>query len=237
MSAQPYLLALSVFACTSATSTEGDAPQGPALEHDGPAISLPAPQTDGATSLEAALAQRRSVRAFRDDPLSLEHISQLLWATQGITENARGLRTAPSAGALYPLEVDLVVVGTEGLDDGVYRYLPRSHELQPRLRGDARPAVHASSLQQDAILRAPALVVLWGVSSRTAARYGRRAPRYVQMEAGHAAQNTLLQATTLGLGGVPVGAFDDRAIQKALAVEPEESPQYVLPIGHLPSAD
>lgn len=141
---------------------------------------MPPPQLQGTLSLEEALAKRRSVRQFRSDPLSAEQLGQLLWATQGITHPS-GLRTAPSAGALYPLEVYVV------LAQGVYHYEPHGHTLVRWQAGDLRPALHAVALRQDAVLQAPAVFVLTAVYERTEAKYGKqRSPRYVHMEGGRA---------------------------------------------------
>jgi len=187
-------------------------------------IALPPPQTRGGMSLTEALAQRRSVRSYTAQPLTWEEISQLLWAAQGITDR-RGFRTAPSAGALYPLEVYLVLPG------GWYHYRPADHRLEVRGQGDLRRDLWMAGLSQEALLQAPAVLVIAGVVSRTAARYGDRAERYVFLEAGHAAQNLLLQATALGLGAVPIGAFDDEEVRRVLGLSPDETPLYLIPVG------
>lgn len=189
------------------------------------AIKLPRPSLDGQRSLEATLAARRSVRDFATEPLTDAEVSQLLWAAQGITEPA-GLRTAPSAGALYPLE--LYVATPKGL----YHYGPREHELQRHDSADLRQSLHQAALSQDPIAEAPAVFVITAVQARAASKYGNRATRYVHMEVGHAAQNLLLEAVALGLAGVPIGAFDDRQVSKVLNLPSGESPLYLIPIGH-----
>lgn len=190
-----------------------------------PTIPLPPPRLQGTISLEETLAKRRSVRQFRPDSISIEQLSQLCWATQGITHPA-GLRTAPSAGALYPLEVYVL------LPQGVYHYDPQAHTLIRWQEGDLRPALHAVALRQDAILQAPAVFVITAVYERTQAKYGKqRSPRYVQIEVGHAAQNFLLQAVALGLGSVPIGAFYDEGVQEALNLPADHQPLYLLPVG------
>ncbi len=192
----------------------------------GQVITLPPPQLESSVSLEEALAKRRSVREFRPQPLSPQQLSQLLWATQGITHPS-GLRTAPSAGALYPLEVYVV------LPEGFYHYDPPSHTLSLWLEGDLRPMVHANALRQDAIQQAPVVFVIAAVFERTEAKYGKqRTPRYVYMEVGHAAQNLLLQATALGLGSVPIGAFYDEGLQEALHLPAQHRPLYLIPVGY-----
>jgi len=188
-------------------------------------VSLPAPDTEGSLSLEAAMSRRHSVRAFMDTPLALEEIGQLLWAAQGITRDWGG-RTAPSAGALYPLELYIVT------QDHVASYRPDQHAMEIILDGDRRQAVWAAGLQQDPLAQAPLIVVITGVYERTRAKYGERAERYVHLEAGHAAQNLLLEAVALGLGAVPIGAFYDDGIAKALELPAEASPLYLIPVGH-----
>jgi SagB-type dehydrogenase family enzyme len=189
-------------------------------------IQLPTPRSKGTLTLEEALSERRSVRAFNEIPLTLEELGQLLWAAQGITDPA-GYRTAPSAGALYPLEVYVIT------REGAYHYDPPGHRLDMHQPGDLRPALHAAALRQDAVLDAPAVFVIATVYERTEKKYGQeRTPRYVHLEAGHAAQNLLLQATALDLGAVPVGAFSDGGVKKALSLPDDQQPLYLIPVGH-----
>jgi SagB-type dehydrogenase family enzyme len=192
--------------------------------HDTIAVALPAPSTHGRVSLEEALASRRSIREVDPRPLNSAQLSQLLWATQGITD-AAGLRAAPSAGALYPLEVYVAAA------DGLLRYEPRGHRLLRVDARDLRGALARAALGQECVARAPAVFVIAAVTARTERKYGTRAGRYVDMEAGHAAQNLLLQATALGLGGVPVGAFDDEGVRSALGLPREQRPLYLVPVG------
>jgi SagB-type dehydrogenase family enzyme len=192
-------------------------------------IPLPAPETGGGVPLHEVLEARRSVRSFGDRPLTLQQVSQLLWACQGITSE-RGFRTAPSAGALYPLELYLVATSVEGLESGPYHYRPRGHQLVRLEEQVARRELASAALGQSPVAAAPVSFVLGGVVDRTAAKYGSRAQRYVRIEAGHAAQNLLLQAVSLGLGGVPTGAFHDEQVRQLLGMEAE--PLYVLPVGH-----
>lgn len=198
-----------------------------------PAIDLPEPRRTGAVSVEQALQWRRSIRRYAPDPLTLQEISQLVWAAQGVTAPARGFRTTPSAGATFPLEIDLLVTGVEGLEDGVYRYRVRDHALERRISEDLRRDLHAAAHRQSVILDAPALMVISGVESRTARRYGRRAERYMFMEAGHAAQNVYLQGTALGIGTVVVGAFRDERVADVLRLAPDEQPLYLMPLGRM----
>ncbi len=192
----------------------------------GVTISLPPPRLQGAVSLEEALARRRSLRSFSDQRLTLAELGQLLWAAQGITSPA-GLRAAPSAGALYPLEIYAVT------PEGVYHYRPQGHQAILHLAGDVRSALAAAALSQAAVAQAAAVIVIAAVYARTAQKYGAtRTPRYVALEAGHVGQNVLLQAVALGLGGVPVGAFYDDQVQAVLKLPADQEPLYLIPIGH-----
>ena len=193
-------------------------------------IPLPAPLHDGVTSVERALLQRRSVRDYEDASLSLAELGQLLWAAQGITQGS-GLRTTPSAGALYPLEVYAVVGAVDGLAAGVYHYSPQEHGLTLVASGDRRAELRQAALGQAAVQDAPAVIVLAGVYERTAAKYGARAQRYVHMEVGAAAQNVALQAVPLGLGAVYIGAFGDDRISEVLRLRSDEKPLTLLPVG------
>jgi SagB-type dehydrogenase family enzyme len=187
-------------------------------------IALPAPSKKGTMSLEETLVRRRSVRSFQDQALTRAQIGQLLWAAQGIT-SARGFRTAPSAGALYPLEVYIATA------NGVFRYEPGQHRLRRTRAQDVRSEIHAAALRQRAVGDAPALFVITAIYARTARKYGGRAERYVRIEAGHAAQNLLLQAVALGLGAVPIGAFDDDDVRACLGAPEDHAPLYIIPVG------
>lgn len=193
-------------------------------------IKLPLPSFDSRNSLEAALQHRRSVREFDSHPLALAEISQLLWAAQGFTD-PEGRRTAPSAGALYPLEL-YVVAGKQGeIPAGIYRYNPQGHELLWHAPEDRRAKLASAALSQDFITDAPVTIVLTAVYERTALKYKKRAERYVHLEVGHAAQNLHLQAVALGLGTVVVGAFDDAEVKRVLSLPVNEDPLCLMPLG------
>gem|GEM_PF-386419 len=192
----------------------------------GETIHLPQANVTGSMSLEQSIGARRSIRTFAAKPLSIEQIGQLLWAAQGITDTRNGLRAAPSAGALYPLELYIV------LPDGIYRYFPERHELKRTVEGDRRFELQKAALDQDAVGTAPAVFVFSAVFQKTANRYGARASLYVPIEVGHAAQNLLLQATAQGLAGVPVGAFNERRVAEVLRLAKNERPLYLLPLGY-----
>ncbi len=190
------------------------------------AISLPPPRTEDNLSVTEALARRRSQRSFADASLSQTQIGQLCWAAQGITDAQEGKRTAPSAGALYPLTV-LVMDQT-----GVYCYEPQTHALRPVVAGDLRGALQAAALDQPCVGAAPLCLVITMDVARTASRYGSRAERSCCLESGHVAQNVLLEATALGLAGVPVGAFDDHKVATLLHLSSNLRPVYLLPLGY-----
>jgi len=197
-------------------------------------VELPAPRTAGPVSVEETLAARRSRRSFGPGPLARWELGQLLWAAQGVTDPGRGFRAAPSAGARYPLELFVVVgeSGVEGLEAGIYRYEPERHALSMGARGDVRTPLQAAALDQESVGGAPVDVLVMGVDERTTARYGERgARRYVPMEAGHAGENLSLQAESLGLATVSIGAFDDDRVRELVGAPATYRSLYVFPVG------
>ncbi len=226
MAAPTAIFLAAVCGMAWAAVTDGDVGGHSSGGETGGTIRLPRPRTDGVMSLAEALQRRRSVREFSGKPLSLEQVSQLCWAAQGVTDEPQGYRTAPSAGALFPVHVYVVD------PKGVYRYEPAGHVLRPALTGDVRGKLRAATLDQPCVGEAPLCLVLTIDVARTATKYGRRAERYCLLEAGHIAQNVLLQATALGLAGVPVGAFEDRRVASVLALPDRFRPVYLLPVGH-----
>jgi len=191
---------------------------------------LPEPRLESGISIEAALRSRRSIREFRPEPLTRTEISQMLWAAQGTT-NATGYRTAPSAGALYPLEIYLLAGEVEALGAGIYRYDAARNKLHPIVEGDRRKEMSAAAFGQSWIAQAPAILVIAANYRRTAQKYGARAERYVHIEAGHAAQNVYLEAVPLGLGTADIGAFDDERVKKVACLPASEEPVLLLPVG------
>lgn len=206
----------------------------PANNEDG-IIKLPAPKLDGDVSVERALHERRSIREYADDPMTLKEISQICWAAQGITDKARSLKSAPSAGALYPLEVYVVTGSITELSQGVYRYLPEEHGLVRITDGDIRNELSVAGLSQSSILKAPVSLVFSAFYKKTTQKYGERGIRYVHIEAGHASQNVYLQAVSLGLGTVAIGAFNESEVRELLEMSADEQPLYIMPIGKLAS--
>lgn len=193
-------------------------------------IDLPIPKQDSKFSLERALRERRSVRSFRHDPITLEQLSQLLWAAQGIT-NSRGYRTVPSAGGLYPLEIYVMAGDVKGLPVGMFKYQPDGHRLRMIESDDRRKQMEAAALGQTWVRKNAALIVFSTDDSRATRKYGKRGVRYVHIEVGHAAQNILLQAQALGIGVTAVGAFNDKLAGKILELSGNEQVLYLMPIG------
>jgi len=201
----------------------------PAVENNA-GITLPEPRYDSDVSLDEALLKRRSVRDYSDEALTLQEVSQLLWAAQGITDPS-GKRTAPSAGALYPLEVYVVVGDIEGIVKGVYKYKPQEHELIKILNGDQRKALAKAALDQQSVAQGAIDIVVTAIYERTTGKYSDRGIRYVHMEAGHAAQNVYLQAVALNLGTVSIGAFYDDQVKEVLNLPDDREPLYIMPVG------
>jgi SagB-type dehydrogenase family enzyme len=181
--------------------------------------------------LEETLRTRRTIRTFSSRTLSLDHVTRLLWSAQGIT-SPDGYRAAPSAGALYPLELHLAAGDVERLAPGIYRYDPAANHLREETRGDGRADIAEAALGQHWIAEAPAIVVIAAVYARTNRKYGHRGVRYVHMEVGHAGENLLLQAVALGLAAAVVGAFDDERLRHCLGLPEGEHPLSILPVGH-----
>jgi SagB-type dehydrogenase family enzyme len=203
-----------------------------------PAYVLPRYQAEGENSIsvEKALASRRSHRNFQKRELSLEHLSQILWAAYGMTKpisDRSGLRTAPSAGALYPLEIYAVVGNVAGVEAGVYKYVPLEHKIVRTVKNDVREELSAAALGQGALKNAPLTVVYSAVFDRVTGRYGARGrERYVFIEVGHSAQNVYLQAEALRLGTCAIGAFTDKGVKELLQLPEEEAPLYLMPVGY-----
>ena len=221
-------------ACTSPAPTQF--PTTPPTPTPAPAlvttVKLPEPRLKSEVSLEETLLKRRSIREYANLSLTLEDVSQLLWAAQGITTEWGG-RTAPSAGALYPLEVYLAVGNVENLASGVYKYKPEKHELVKVGDNDVRGELAKAALGQSWVREGAIDIVIAAVYERTTKKYGDRGVRYTHMEAGHAVQNIYLQAAALDLGMVTIGAFYDEQVKDILDMPKNEAPLYVIPVGKL----
>lgn len=195
-------------------------------------IKLPEPKLTGNTPVEEAMLKRSSVRDFLKKPLSPDDVSQLLWSAQGITDKQKGRRTAPSAGALYPLEIYITAGNITGLEQGIYKYKPLANELIKIAEGDFRPELSKYSAQPSAIQTAPVTLVFSAVYNRTSVKYSSRAERYVHIETGHASQNVCLQVISLGLSTVTIGAFQDEQVKKTMQMQGNEEPLYIMPVGY-----
>ncbi len=189
-------------------------------------INLPSSMKKGNLVLEDCLRKRESIRNFSSQPLNREDLAQLLWAAQGITRNWGG-RTTPSAGALYPLEIYVA------MKEGVFHYFPEAHNLSRMNMKDVRKYLSEAALGQDCIREAPAVFVIAAVYKKTFQKYGDRARRYINMEAGHAGQNILLQAVSLDLAAVPIGAFEDEEVKRVLNLPINHDPLYLIPVGKM----
>jgi SagB-type dehydrogenase family enzyme len=183
-------------------------------------------------TLAESLRTRRSQREYIQDAIKLEELSQLLWSGQGIT-GISGERTAPSAGALYPLELYVAVGNVADLAKGVYKYEPKRHDLMPLLDSDIRSELYRAALRQQCVLNGAVVIVIAAVYKRTTRTYGERGIRYVHMDIAHAAQNILLQVVALKLGSVVVGAFDDDKVKQILKMKHNEDPLYIIPVGRM----
>ncbi|MCX8123341.1 MAG: SagB/ThcOx family dehydrogenase [Spirochaetes bacterium] len=192
-------------------------------------ITLPQPLFDDNMSVGLALKKRRSVRNFATTAISLYQLSQILWAANGLSSGY--YRTAPSAGATYPLSCYAVIGQVETIEKGLYRYVVKNHRLQRLLPYDLRSALCRAALHQKFIEMAPVSIVVTAVYERTTGHYGQRGIRYVHMEAGHVGQNISLQAVALGLGTVMVGAFQDEVVKEVLSLDKYEEPLYIIPVG------
>jgi SagB-type dehydrogenase family enzyme len=198
-------------------------------------IKLPKPEYQG-IPVEEAIKKRRSVRSYSKKALTLPQLSQLLFAAQGITGSVYDyeLRAAPSAGALYPIEVYLVVNNVEELSRGIYHYNVQKHVLELLKEGDFRKEITNAGLWQDMLGEANVTFVISAVFERTQRKYGDRSLRYIHIEAGHISQNISLQAVSLGLGSVCVGAFYDEQVNRLIGLEGnKESAIYFQAVGTL----
>jgi SagB-type dehydrogenase family enzyme len=192
-------------------------------------VVLPSPSKDGSVSVEKALSKRNSVRSYDSGPLTLAEISQLVWAAQGIKDQKDGGRTAPSAGALYPLEVYVFASNVIDLSPGIYKYNSQNHELLQLIAEDKKSDLF-TAVNQTSVNKAPVSIVITG-NYQVLAKYSEKAEQFVHQESGHTAQNICLQAVSLQLGTVTIGSFDEDAVKKVLPMPFEEHALYVMPVG------
>jgi len=202
----------------------------------GDKVELPSPKLRGEMSVEEAISRRRSRRKYSGEPIKVEELSNLLWAAQGITDPVNKFRAAPSAGATYPLEVYVALGkgGVEELGEGVYHYDPFEHVLEKLIEGDLSEELCSAAVDQPCVREAPINIILTSIYERTKERYGERGTRYVHIEAGHVGENIYLQAESLSLGTVVIGAFHDEWIQRLLNLPENQKPLYIIPVGRPP---
>ncbi len=193
-------------------------------------VQLPTPNFDGKISVEKAIKQRRSIRSYKQEPLTLAQVGQILWAAQGIT-NDNGFRATPSAGAIYPLEIYLIAGKMTDLVSGVYKYLSKDHVIIKISNGDKRSELSDAALSQEWIKEAPISIVVCGIYERTSKKYGENASKFVHMEVGCVAQNIYLQTTAMGLGTTFVGAIEKEKIVSVLHLDENEHALCILPVG------
>ena len=199
---------------------------------------LPVPKFSSNIMVEEAISWRRSIREYKDEPISIESLSSILWASQGINEFNYSFRTIPSAGATYPLEVYAIIAEkgvlikeSDYLVEGSYKYDGKMHSIELVKEGDFSEELAKASLNQNWIKEAPINIVVCALYERTERRYGDRGQRYVHMEDGHVSQNIYLMAAALYLGTVAVGAFYDEQVRNVIKAEIKEKPLYIMPIG------
>jgi SagB-type dehydrogenase family enzyme len=196
----------------------------------GIAIELPPPSLTGGKSIEECLRLRRSCRMFADDPVTLEQASQLLWAGQGFT-GLGGLRTAPSAGAVYPFHVYLVAMNVTGLSAGAYAYDPDRHILSLRKPGALRPKLQKAVCDQDEVENAAMGLLLAARYERSKREFGEKGPMLADIEAGHIGANVMLQAVSLSLGVIGLSKIDAPVMRGAVDLPEAETPVYLLLAG------
>lgn len=241
-----FFAALFLMACpnikNSQDNTQDKQPQSELIKVDGAQLTyiLPSPKTDGNMSVERALADRRSRRNFVDKAVSAENLSQILWASYGVTKpqtgrpaQRGGFRTAPSAGALYPFEIYVLVGNVDGIEKGVYKYISEEHKIIRTITADLREELSTAALGQLQVKTAPMVIFYSAVFDRMTIKYGDRGrERYVCMDLGHSAQNIYLQAEALNLGTCAIGSFSDDEVVRILQLPENEEPLYIMPVGY-----
>jgi SagB-type dehydrogenase family enzyme len=222
------IAALSTFALFDWACAKKNAPSQEAK------MKLPPPRTEGSVSIERAIQNRRTVRSYEARKLDTDQLSQLLWAAQGMTEDGGFKRAAPSAGALYPMDVYAVLGqdGVKGFEPGVYHYRPGSHSVERVSPGDLRKTIARAALSQMWIAEAPVVLVITAEYSRITGKYGERGVQYAMIEAGHIGQNIFLQAEGLGLAAGIVGAFHEKRLIEAMDIPQTHEPLLIMPVGY-----
>ncbi|MHC4507395.1 MAG: SagB/ThcOx family dehydrogenase [Planctomycetota bacterium] len=191
---------------------------------EAPQTDLPSFEPSRAMNLDQALEQRKSIRDFRDKPISKGQLSYLLWASTGVQriEDGYTFRTAPSAGALYPIETYVIVNNVEALETGLYHYSVQAHQLESLAQRDLRRQITAAALGQGMCAAAPAVFIWSAVFERCKWKYGQRAYRYIYLDAGHIAENLALAAVSLDLGTCEIGALFDDHVNAILGIDGQD---------------
>jgi SagB-type dehydrogenase family enzyme len=198
-------------------------------------VNLPSPELTGNLSVEAAIQNRRSVRKYSNQSVTLSNISQVLWSAQGITDSQNQLRSVPSAGQVYPLEV-YVIAGpnVSGLQEGVYHYVPSNNTLEMFMSGDLRDNLSTIADGQPWVKQAPLDILITGNYRKMINKYPdtQLSTRFVNLEAGHAGENIYLQSEALGLVTVSLGSFNSNKLSQSFELPSNETPIYIYPVGH-----
>jgi SagB-type dehydrogenase family enzyme len=203
---------------------------------DAARVQLPQPDLSQPADLWQCLTRRRSERNYTSDPLGLDDFVRLLWAAQGVTARAGShlLRTAPSAGALYPFETYLYVDRVEEIPQGLYHFNVSDFVLERLKDGNYNKDITAACLGQPVVRRAAVVFIWTAMMLRCMVKYRNRAVRYIPMDLGHVCQNIQLAATAMGLGSCPIGALFDDDINELLGVDgEEETVLYLIAAGKL----
>ncbi|MGB9977923.1 SagB/ThcOx family dehydrogenase [Methanobacterium sp.] len=199
-------------------------------------VNLPSPILQGNMSVEQAIQNRRSVRHYTNESITLQDVSQILWAAQGITDKAQNLRSVPSGGQVYPLEVYIIVGkdGVTGLSEGIYHYNPYNNSLEKTSESDARSDLSQAANGQAWVKQAPVDIVITGDYNKMVAKYKDETlcTRFVNLEAGHAGENIYLEAEARGLVTVALGSFKDDQVHSVLGLPDNENTIYIYPVGH-----
>lgn len=199
-------------------------------------IKLPNPEIGTSVSVEEAIQKRRSVRRYTNESISLQDVSQILWAAQGITDTSTNFRAAPSAGHTYPLEVYILVGknGVSGLSEGVYHYVPSTHSLEKILDKDVRSDLSQAANGQPWVKEAPVNIIITGNYQKMMDKYKDKtlSTRFTDMEAGHVGQNIYLEVEARNLATVALGSFKDDQVHSILHIPESETTLYIFPVGH-----
>ncbi len=201
---------------------------------EGNTVTLPKPLEKGSTSVEESIQRRRSCREYLRQPITLPHLSQILWAAQGVTDPSSGKRAAPSPGAKFTIELYAVVKkdGVEGLAPGVYHYEVDSHSVSLVSGGDFTSSLMAAARDQEQVGNAPVTIAILSLYERAMTRYGERGIQYAIQESGAVGENIYLEATALGLGTVMMGAFEEDRVSEILHAGNDEKPLLLMTVGY-----